>query len=53
MKTQKLIEKKGYTIRHNIGKCNGEQRIASITALRNGREVATKPNITQLYKSLK
>jgi len=52
MTYQQHLEKKGYTIRHNIGHRDGEQCIISITALRNGREVLTRPNITQLYKSL-
>lgn len=52
MKTKALIEKKGYNVRYNIGRRNGEQCIVSVTAMRNGREVATKPNITQLKKHL-
>ena len=52
MKTKERIEKKGYTVRYNMGKRNGEQCIVSVTALRNGREVATKDNIIKLYKSL-
>jgi hypothetical protein len=52
MKTQQRIEKNGYKVRHNIGHRNGEQCIISVTALRNDREVATRPNITQLLKAI-
>lgn len=53
MKTSEKIEKKGYKLRYNIGRRNGEQCIVSITALRNEREVATRQNITQLYQAIK
>ena len=53
MKTSDKIVKKGYKLRYNIGNRNGEQCIVSITALRNEREVATRPNVTQLYEAIR
>lgn len=53
MKTSDKIVKKGYKLRYNIGKRNGEQCVVSITALRNEREVVTRPNVTKLYAALK
>lgn len=51
MKTQLKIEKAGYKVTANMGYRNGEQTIVSYTASKNGCSI-TRPNITQLFKSL-
>ena len=52
LKTINKIESKGYSVRMNMGHRDGECCIVSITALKNGREISTKPNATQLLKSI-
>lgn len=53
MTTANKIENKGYTLRYNMGYKDGMQCITSVSALRNGRVVATERNITAIWKIVK
>jgi len=52
MSTQKKIERKGYTIRCNMGYSDGCQTVASYSAMKQGRECARASSKTALLRQL-
>ena len=52
MTTEQKIAKKGYSVRSNLGYKNGEQKIVSYSALKNGKEEARATSKTALLKKL-
>lgn len=52
MTVEDKIAKKGYSLRGNLGYKNGEQTIATWSAIKNGKAVATAPSRTALLRKL-
>jgi hypothetical protein len=52
MTIEQKIAKKGYSLRSNLGMKNGQQVIASYSALKNGKEEARATSKTALLKKL-
>lgn len=50
---QAKIEKLGYCVVHNASQFNGELKVTSVSAKRNGRIVCTSKSLTQLHNAIK
>jgi TPP-dependent pyruvate/acetoin dehydrogenase alpha subunit len=52
MTTEQKIERKGYTLRCNMGYSDGCQSVASYSAMKNGKECARASSKTALLRQL-
>ena len=52
MTIQEKIEKKGFSIRSNMGYRNGEQTVISYSAIKSGQSAAIADSKTALFKKL-
>jgi hypothetical protein len=50
---QAKIERLGYSVVHNASQSDGELKVTSVSAKRNGRVVSTAKSLTQLHNAIK